>query len=478
VPRPESSRRHAAGMRIALASAALAVVVLVIVAVEPEPARAIPCPFNTDMGPCDRDGEGVSDWLDPTDNWFGGDGVVDWIVNGLINLFSEPLEHFTTNLFHWLVHVPDAVAAPPPGQGSGTLHSLGAFTAAMALGLIGAMVTLAAIHFWASGVSLTSGGDGSAPFEAVYRSVGAALFIAAWPFVYENAIALANVTSDAVLNQAQLDQAYRDLMPALLASSLVSAILVLVALIATLLVSIAVILMKIGITVGVAVLYIAMPLAVALWVLPSQSWIAHLCLRLFAGVVVVPVVWALTLAVVVAIPADEFNVTDDFVGSILPFLIGLFGWFMLIKIAQMVLRAAGAGAGNTGFHLLHGAMIVGLHGMRAARSGGGAASPTAEAPKGPDGPKELPRPTPQPPGPRPAPAATHRVVIDGYVGRDGVWRANVPGGGTDAPDAGRGHERPAPGDGGRERPAPAGGPNGRQKPQADSPHEPRTEPRR
>ena len=61
---------------------------------------------------------------------------------------------------------------------------------------------------------------------------------------------------------------------------------------------------KIVVSASTALVFVAMPLAVMLWVIPELAWIARAAMRAFAVVLVIPLAWALCFATFAAVGVD------------------------------------------------------------------------------------------------------------------------------------------------------------------------------
>ena len=95
------------------------------------------------------------------------------------HLFAPLAKLVTVALIGWLTAIPDFA--------QGNVAQLEQTVAAICGGVLGAVATLSVIRYWLAGFA----GSG-APFtalEGLVRTVGAALFIAIWPWLFERAIA-------------------------------------------------------------------------------------------------------------------------------------------------------------------------------------------------------------------------------------------------------------------------------------------------
>ena len=79
--------------------------------------------------------------------------------------------------------------------------------------MLGAVATLSVIRYWAAGFA--SGGDsGFTALEGLVRTVGAALFIAIWPWLFERAIGLTNLLSGTLLSSGITEKEVANLLEA------------------------------------------------------------------------------------------------------------------------------------------------------------------------------------------------------------------------------------------------------------------------
>jgi len=105
-------------------------------------------------------------------------------------LFGGLEAKITLALLRWLVTVPDFAG--------GNVAGLARTTTAIAFGLLGAVMTLATIRYWLSGLS--GGAGGAEAIEGLTRTVAAALVIVLWPWLFARATGLANAASGALLD--------------------------------------------------------------------------------------------------------------------------------------------------------------------------------------------------------------------------------------------------------------------------------------
>src|SRR5438552_2925530 len=79
--------------------------------------------------------------------------------------------------------------------------------------LLGAVATFSTIRYWAAGFA--GGGDsGFAALEGLTRTVGAALFLAIWPWLFDTAVSLTNLFTSSLLGSAAVVHSISHLLAA------------------------------------------------------------------------------------------------------------------------------------------------------------------------------------------------------------------------------------------------------------------------
>ena len=80
-------------------------------------------------------------------------------------------------------------------------------------GLLGAVATISTIRYWAAGFA--GGGDsGFAALEGLTRTVGAALFLAIWPWLFDTAVSLTNLFTSSLLGSGAVVHSVSHLLAA------------------------------------------------------------------------------------------------------------------------------------------------------------------------------------------------------------------------------------------------------------------------
>src|SRR4051794_313670 len=236
----------------------------------------------------------------------GGIGklAVDGFGGIIKALFAWPAKIINRELLAWLVAVPDYAIRPESGgagRDASNLAQLGATTSAMAFAALGAVGTVATIRYWAAGLT---GSGGVEALEGLARTVGAALVIVLWPWLFRHAAELANAAGRGLLGSASvLDDTARVLAVAFLAGVAFNILSILVAIAAALL-FLALLVSKIAVSAGTAVVFVGMPLALMLWPIPELAWIARAAMRMFATVLAIPLAWAVCFATFAAVGVD------------------------------------------------------------------------------------------------------------------------------------------------------------------------------
>jgi hypothetical protein len=294
----DSHRGRARSVRRLWPAGLLAVAVLSMVSlVAPEPARAIP------VNPIDAIGDVLGAGADAIT---GGVGRLAVEAFGAIikALFAWPAKIINRELLSWLVAVPDYAIHPETaaaGRGGSNLAELGATTSAMAFAALGAVGTVSGIRYWAAGLS---GSGGLEALEGLGRTVGAALFIVLWPWLFRHCAELANAAGSGLLGSGSvIDDTARLLAVAFAAGVAFNILSILIAIGAALL-FLALLLTKIAVSAATAVVFVAMPLAVMLWPIPELAWIARTAMRAFVTVLVIPLAWAVCFATFAAVGID------------------------------------------------------------------------------------------------------------------------------------------------------------------------------
>ena len=318
--------------------------VAVVSLASPEPARAIP------INP-----------LDPLDDILGAG--VDAITGGIGGMATEALEAIFKALFAWpakminrellgwLVAVPDYAIHPETARAAGdgsNLAQLGATTSAMGFAALGAVATVSGIRYWAAGLT---GSGGLEALEGLGRTVGAALFIVLWPWLFRHAADLANEAGSGLLGSGSvLDDTARLLAVAFAAGVAFNILAILIAIGAAVL-FLMLLLTKIVVSATTALVFVGMPLAVMLWPVPELAWIARTAMRAFAVVLAIPLLWAVCFATFAAVGIDALALkgAGKVVDALVMPLVALALLWVTVVAPRSLARMAMFGAQGGGF---------------------------------------------------------------------------------------------------------------------------------
>jgi hypothetical protein len=318
--------------------ALVVVMALLISAASPPPAQAVA------LGPID---------LNPL-NWpgeiLGGvtGGIAKVAVGGfdaIIKALFAPVARFiTTELIGWLVAVPNLT--------QGNVAQLEQTVVAMGGGLLGAVATFSTIRYWAAGFA--GGGDsGFAALEGLTRTVGAALFLAVWPWLFDTAVSLTNLFTSSLLGSPTVVHSVSHLLAAGLGAGIalnftpVGLFLNIAIAVAASLLFLGLLLLKIVVSISTILVFVGMPLAVVVW--PVVPWIARVAVRAFAVCLLVPVLWALCFAAsaAVSLNAISFN-AGSVMNALLEPLVAIVLLWVMLKLPVHLARVAMLGAAPLG----------------------------------------------------------------------------------------------------------------------------------
>ena len=349
----------------------------------PEPARAIP------INPLDPIQDILGAGVDAVAGGIGGMAVegLGAIVKAL---FAWPAKIINRELLGWLIAVPDYAIHPETARAAGdgsNLAQLGATTSAMGFAALGAVATVSAIRYWAAGLT---GSGGLEALEGLARTVGAALFIVLWPWLFRHAADLANEAGAGLLGSGSvLDDTARLLAVAFAAGVAFNILAILIAIGAAVL-FLALLLTKIAVSATTALVFVGMPLAVMLWPIPELAWIARTAMRAFATVLAIPLLWAVCFATFAAVGIDALSLkgAGKVVDALVMPLVALALLWLTVVAPRTLARMAMFGAQGGGFVSRTASYVVArradaavAHKATAAFAGGagGAAATVAQA---------------------------------------------------------------------------------------------------
>ena len=280
-------------------------------------------------------------------------GIVGLAVKAfeaIIKALFTPLAKFVTvALIGWLTAIPNFA--------QGHVAQLEQTVAAICGGVLGAVATISVIRYWLAGFA--GGGDsGFSALEGLVRTVGAALFIAIWPWLFEKAIGLANLLSSSLLGSGTTVHDVAKLLEAGLAGTAVGSLsgiglfLGIAIAVAASLLFLGLLLLKIVVSVSTILLFVGMPFAAVLW--PITPWIARLVGRAFAVCLAVPVLWALSFAAAGALMVDTLTLNqltfsaNGVLNTLLSPLVAIVLLYVMLKLPIHLSRVAMLGGAALG----------------------------------------------------------------------------------------------------------------------------------
>jgi hypothetical protein len=261
-------------------------------------------------------------------------GAFDAIIK---HLFAPIARFVTVELIGWLAAVPDFT--------QGNVAQLETTVCAMGGGLLGAVATISVARFWAAGVA--GGGDsGFSALEGLARTVGAALLLAMWPWLFATAVNLANLASSGLLGSASVtDDSARLLAAGLGAAGAlnltpIGVFLNIAIAIAASLLFLGLLLLKIAVSVSTLLLFVGMPMAIVVW--PVAPWVTRVAMRAFAVCLVVPFAWALCFAASAAVSVNvlSFKGGSAVMDRLLQPLVAIVLLWVMLKLPVTLARVA------------------------------------------------------------------------------------------------------------------------------------------
>src|SRR3984885_7813842 len=149
--------------------------------------------------------------LSPAGGSLGGltGGIANVAVDAfhaIIKSLIAPVAKFiTAELIGWLIAVPIVT--------QGNVAQLEQTVEAMGGGLLGAVATISTIRYWAAGFA-GGGESGFAALEGLTRTVGAALFLALWQWLFDPAGSMTNLLTGSLLGSGAVVHSVSHLLAA------------------------------------------------------------------------------------------------------------------------------------------------------------------------------------------------------------------------------------------------------------------------
>ena len=315
---------------------------LLVSALEPSPAQAwilgLPSP-----------GQVVSGLLGGLGHVIGGTvgKVAVTAFDAIVHALFAPIAHFiNVQLIGWLVAVPDYARA------GSHVAATERTVLAMAGAALGAVATISVARFWAAGLA----GSGGSALEGLARTVGAALLLPIWPWVFHMAVALANDASTGLLGSGSVTKSSANLLAVGVGAGVGLGFLgvglfvsIVMAVVASVL-FLGLLMMKVVLAISTVLVFIGMPVAIVLS--PVVSWIPRALGRAFVVCLAVPFIWAICFAASGAMLNDGLFLkgSSGFFNALLEPLAAIaMLWLMLLlpgRLAQMAMLGGGAVGGG------------------------------------------------------------------------------------------------------------------------------------
>ena len=273
-------------LRVVAIGGCVLLAVFLLSAVEPAPAQAwilgLPSP-----------GQVISGLLGGIGSVIGGTvgKLAVTAFDAIIHALFAPIAHFiNTQLIGWLVAVPDY--APAGSHVAATERTV----LAMGGAALGAVATISIARFWAAGLA----GSGASALEGLARTIGAALLLPIWPWIFHTAVGLANDASTGLLGSGSVTKSSANLLAVGVGAGVGLGFLgvgLFVSIVMAVLASIlflGLLMMKVVLAISTVLIFIAMPAAIVLS--PVVPWISRVLARAFAVCLAIPFAWAVCFA--------------------------------------------------------------------------------------------------------------------------------------------------------------------------------------
>lgn len=197
--------------------------------------------------------------------------------------------------------------------------------------------TVSAVRYYASG--FTSAGSYEA-VEALTRGGIAAGALAFYPQVFGSLAIAANYLTYGVIHDSTVSSGLTKLLAAATVSSFTPLGVGTIAAVVAVVIFLLLIVTKIVLATLLALLFVAAPLAIALWPLPETSWLARTVLQSLIGVLLWPVTWALCFALFAVVGASAFSPGGSFGTTIVKPWVSVAALYVAFKAPQLLARHA------------------------------------------------------------------------------------------------------------------------------------------
>lgn len=300
---------------------AVVVAVALLVAgslVAPAPAAALPNPL--DLLPSVPS-------LDPT----------QWVVDGfkaiLRFIFGDQLDQLGRHLVNLLLSLPlltDQSAFPK-------LNTYRDYVTGGAWGILGLSFVIASMRYWLSSYS------GSGAYEALTgfgRTAGAIVMLLAFPIAFDQASRGVNAFTAALVDNPIVgDGLGTGLVGTLSTAPFAGGGIAMLIGIAAIIMALVLLVVKVIVTALLAVLFVASPLAIALWPIEELAWALRSLIQAVVGLLVFPLLWAVCFGTFAVLGSDSLfpGNNGDVINSVLSPLITLAALVIAFRLPFAVL---------------------------------------------------------------------------------------------------------------------------------------------
>jgi hypothetical protein len=203
--------------------------------------------------------------------------------------------------------------------------------------LFALVFTVSAVRYYASG--FTSTGSYEA-VEALTRGAIAAGSLAVYAQVFGALTIATNYLTYGVIHDRTVGSGLTKVLAGATVSSFTPLGVGTIAAVVAVVIFVLLIVTKIVLSTLLALLFVAAPLAIALWPLPETSWLARTVGQSLIGVLLWPVVWALCFALFAVIGASALTPAGSFGTQLVKPWVSVAALYLAFKAPQLLARQA------------------------------------------------------------------------------------------------------------------------------------------
>ena len=219
----------------------------------------------------------------------------------------------------------------------GALNQLRANIEMAAWALFALVFTVSAVRYYASG--FTSAGSYEA-VESLTRGALAAGGLALYPQLFGTLTIATNYLTYGIVHDPTVGSGLTKVLAGATVSSFTPLGVGTIAAVVAVVIFLILIVTKIVLATLMALLFVAAPLAIALWPLPETSWLARTVLQSLIGVLLWPVIWALCFALFAVIGAAAFTPSGSFGTHLVKPWVSVAALYVSFKAPQLLARQA------------------------------------------------------------------------------------------------------------------------------------------